>query len=255
MKGVRVVITRAREQASELAVKLLAEGAIPIELPLIELHEPADWGPVDDAISRIESFDWILFTSANAVRLLATRMPAGVSNIRARICCIGPKTASAATAAGWQVTLVPAAYVAESVADAFENEPLLGRQIFLPRAAVARDLVPQALRQRGATVEIVEVYRNAVPVDAPRMAAEVFGNLQAKPDWIALTSSSTVTNLLAVVNREKFAGIRIASIGPATSETARKHGLTVDAEASPHTLDGLIQAIREKTPQRRIVSN
>jgi len=92
-------------------------------------------------------------------------------------------------------------------------------------------------------LDIVEVYRNAVPVDALANAARVFGD---RPDWIAFTSSSTVKNLLAVVEREKLQGVRIASIGPATTETARKHSLHVDAEASPHTLDGLIAAIRNQ---------
>lgn len=240
MKGLKVVITRAREQASELGAKLTTAGATPIELPVIELREPADWSAVDVAVARIDGYDWILFTSANAVRFLATRMPGGVSNIRAKVCCIGPKTRSVAEEHGWRVTLVPEAYVAESVADAFAQEPLEGQRIFLPRAAVARDLVPQALRDRGAQVNIVEVYRNAVPEDAAENAARVFAS---KPDWIAFTSSSTVKNLLAVVDREKIEGVRIASIGPATSETARKYGLTVHAEASPHTLDGLIAAI------------
>jgi uroporphyrinogen III methyltransferase/synthase len=167
-------------------------------------------------------------------------MPGGVFNIAAKVCCIGPKTRAVAEEHGWRVTLVPEAYVAESVADAFAQEPLEGQRIFLPRAAVARDLVPQALRDRGAQVDIVEVYRNAVPVDAAENAVRIFAE---KPDWIAFTSSSTVKNLLAVVDREKLQGVRKASIGPATSETARKNGLTVDVEASPHTLDGLIAAM------------
>jgi uroporphyrinogen III methyltransferase / synthase len=246
MKGLKVVITRAREQASELAAKLLAAGAVPIELPVIELREPADWSEVDHAISRLASYDWILFTSANAVRFLATRMPAGVPNIRAKVCCIGPKTKSVAEEFGWRVTLVPEAYVAESVADAFAQQPLAAQTIFLPRAAVARDLVPQALRERGAQVDVVEVYRNAIPADAAANAERVFAD---PPDWIAFTSSSTVKNLLAVIAREKLANARIASIGPATSETAQKHGLSVDAEADPHTLDGLVEAIRRKANQ------
>jgi uroporphyrinogen III methyltransferase/synthase len=246
LRGVSVVITRAREQASDLAVKLQNAGATVIELPLIELREPLDWAPVDSAIARIRDYDWILFTSANAVRFLATRMPQGVSNIPARVSCIGPKTREVAEAAGWTVTLVPKEYVAESVAAAFETESLEGKKIFLPRAAVARDLVPEALRSRGATVDIVEVYRNAVPEDAPANAVRVF-SADPKPQWIAFTSSSTVKNLLAVIHREALEGVRIASIGPATSETARKHGFTVDAEANPHTLDGLVSAIERQS--------
>jgi len=246
LAGVSVVITRAREQASELAVLLQAAGARVIELPLIELREPEDWQPVDDAVARIQSYNWILFTSANAVRYFGTRVTGDVSNIPARVCCIGPKTREVSEKAGWRVDLVPREYVAESVAEAFAAENLAGAKILLPRAAVARDLVPQALRERGAQVDIVDVYRNIIPEDAPGNANAVFGETP-RPDWIAFTSSSTVKNLLACVPREALVNVKIASIGPVTSETARKHGLHVDVEATPHTMEGLVSAIASTT--------
>jgi uroporphyrinogen III methyltransferase / synthase len=246
LAGVSVVITRAREQASELAVLLQAAGARVIELPLIELRDPENWQPVDDAVARLHTYRWILFTSANSVRYFGTRLTGEVSNIPARVCCIGPKTREVAEKAGWRVDLVPREYVAESVAEAFAAEDLAGARILLPRAAVARDLVPQALRERGAQVDIVDVYRNIIPEDAARNANAVFGE-SVKPDWIAFTSSSTVKNLLACVSRESLENVKIASIGPVTSETARKHALHIDVEAMPHTMEGLVNAIANKT--------
>ena len=110
----------------------------------------------------------------------------------------------------------------------------------LPRAAVARDLVPDTLRERGAVVDVVEAYRTVIPVDATARAKEALAH---KPDWITFTSSSTVTNLIAVAGSEALAGIKIASIGPVTSATARAAGLVVNVEAQPHTIEALVHAL------------
>jgi uroporphyrinogen-III synthase len=130
--------------------------------------------------------------------------------------------------------------VAESLLEALAGEELKGKRILLPRAAVARDLVPVTLRERGAVVDVVEAYRTIIPADAGVRAKEALAH---KPDWITFTSSSTVTNLLAVAGREALAGIKVASIGPVTSATAREAALTVDVEAEPHTIEGLVDAI------------
>ncbi len=139
---------------------------------------------------------------------------------------------------------MPEEYVAESLVKAFAGEPLAGKRILLPRAAVARDLIPAELGKAGAQVDVVEAYRNVVPENAAARAAEIF-SAPKKPDWITFTSSSTVKNLLAIAGRDALDGVRIASIGPVTSATARAHGLKVDAEAKQFTLDGLIEAILE----------
>jgi len=117
---------------------------------------------------------------------------------------------------------------------------LKGKRVLLPRAAVARDLVPDTLRERGAVVDVVEAYRTIITADAAARAKEA---LARRPDWITFTSSSTVTNLLKVAGREALAGIKIASIGPVTSATARAAGLVVDVEAEPHTIEGLVNAL------------
>jgi uroporphyrinogen III methyltransferase/synthase len=114
--------------------------------------------------------------------------------------------------------------------------------VLLPRAAVARDLIPSELEKFGAHIEVVEAYRNVIPEDAAARAHELFSAAK-KPDWITFTSSSTVTNFLEIAGRDALAGVRIASIGPVTSETVREHGLKVDVEAKQFTMDGLVDAI------------
>jgi uroporphyrinogen III methyltransferase/synthase len=158
----------------------------------------------------------------------------------ARVAAIGPATAEAISQLHVKVDVIPENFVAEGLAAAFEQFDMTGRKVLVARAAEGRDVVPEALRQRGARVDVVDIYRNVVPPDAPARAREVFAH---KPDWVTFTSSSTVKNLLSMIDRTALEGVRLASIGPATSETMRKHGLTVDAEAEPHTMEGLVRAM------------
>jgi uroporphyrinogen-III synthase len=114
--------------------------------------------------------------------------------------------------------------------------------VLLPRAAVARDVLPRALRDRGACVDVVEAYRTVVPESAVRQAEQVFGGSR-KPDWVTFTSSSTVQNFLQVAGTKALEGVRVASIGPVTTATAKKLGVAVTVEASPYTTEGLVEAI------------
>ena len=243
--GKTIVITRAAEQAAEFADRLRALGADAIELPVIALEAPADAAPLDRAIANLSSYDWLIFTSANGVRFFLARLdqsPHDLRSLKARICAIGPATRKAIEALHLKVDLMPEEYVAESLVHAFAGASLADKKILLPRAAVARDIIPVELAKLGAQVDVVEAYRNIVPPDAAERAREIFES-EKKLDWITFTSSSTVKNLLAIAGREALAGIRIASIGPVTSETLRAHGLTIDAEAKQFTIDGLIEAI------------
>ncbi|HPQ15155.1 MAG TPA: uroporphyrinogen-III synthase, partial [Bryobacteraceae bacterium] len=227
------------------AARLSAVGAEVIEFPTIEIRPAEDYGPLDDAIRRIASYDWIIFTSVNGVRFFAERMQCcglTMAALRARICAIGPATRRAVEALGLKVDLMPQQYVAESLVAAFEGEDLAGKRILIPRAAIARDVAPAALASRGAHVDVVEAYRTAAPDDAPGRAAQIFGG-DRKPDWITFTSSSTVTNFVAAAGAGSLAGVRVASIGPVTTATARRHGIDVTVEASKFTTDGLIEAI------------
>ncbi len=248
LAGIRIVVTRARDQAGTLSRKLAALGAEVIEFPTIEIRPAADYGPLDAAIAQLASYDWLIFTSANGVRFFMERVSccgASLSDLRARICAIGPATRREVEAIGLRVDLMPAEYVAESLVAAFASEDLAGKRILLPRAAVARDVAPVELAARGAQVDVVEAYRTAIPDEAPALAARIFSG-GSKPDWITFTSSSTVTNFVAAAGASALRGVRVASIGPVTTATARQNGIEVAAEASKFTIDGLIEAILKR---------
>ena len=243
--GQRIVVTRAAEQAGEFSEQLRDLGADALELPVISLQPAADPQPLNSAIQQLETYDWLIFTSVNGVRFFFDRLdrsPRDLRNLRGRICAIGPATRKAIEAMHLKVDLMPAEYVAESVVASFSTFPLLGAQILLPRAAAARDIIPHQLTRRGAHVDVVEAYRTVVPENAATRAHEIFHS-DRKPDWVTFTSSSTVKNLLAIAGREVLVGVRIASIGPVTSQTLRMHDLTVDAEAREFTIPGLLDAI------------
>jgi uroporphyrinogen-III synthase len=139
-----------------------------------------------------------------------------------------------------KVDLMPADYVAESLLEAFADADVAGKRFLLPRAAVARDLIPAELGRRGATVDVVEAYRTEIPEFAHVHAREV---LAEKPDWITFTSTSTVNNFISIAGKSALQGVRVATIGPVTSETCRSRGVAVAVEASPYTIDGLVRAI------------
>lgn len=241
--GQRVVVTRDRRQSAELSEHLEGLGAEALLLPVIEIREPSDSKPLDDAIQSLASYDWLIFTSANAVRYFTDRLDKSLHDLRslkARICAIGSATKAAVEALHLKVDLMPEEYVAESLVQSFAKENLQFRRILLPRAAVARDLVPRELTRRGAHVDVVEAYQTVAPEDLPACARAI---LDRKPHWITFTSSSTVTNFIAAAGREALAEIKVASIGPITSATLREHELEPTVEAQPHTIGGLVSAI------------
>ena len=245
--GRKIVVTRSSGQAAEFSERLRALGADAIELPVISIQPPENPGPIDQAIERLASYDWLIFTSVNGVRFFLDRLDTSrrdLRSLKARICAIGPATRQAVENLHLKVDLMPEEYVAESLVKTLSEERLAGLRILLPRAAVARDLIPTELGKLGAQVDVVEAYRNVVPADAGSRAREIFSGAN-KPDWITFASSSAVKNLLTAAGRDALDGVRIASIGPVTSETARSNGLKVDVEAKQYTQDGLIAAILE----------
>jgi uroporphyrinogen III methyltransferase/synthase len=245
--GKRIVVTRAREQADALAAKLRALGADAIELPAIEIRPAADYGPLDCALANLASYDWLIFTSANGVRFFIERLdrsPHDLRSLRARICAIGPATRAAVEALHLRVDLMGKEYVAEGLLEAFAAHDLAGKRVLLPRAAVARDLVPAELARRDAHVDVVEAYRSAIPDDLPGRAREIFGGPRL-PHCITFTSSSTVQNFVAAAGAQSLAGVKVASIGPITTRTARDLGIEVTAQAREFTIDGLLAAILE----------
>ncbi len=241
MRGQRIVVTRASHQAEELAGPLRELGAEPILLPLIGIAPPDDKAPLQNAAARAAAYDWIIFTSANAIAAFVAELPDTGEWFRPRIATIGPATREVAEEYGLHVELTPEKYIAEALADAFRPYPLDGKRILIPSAAVTRDVVPNELRNRGAEVDVVQAYQNVIPFNAPKQAAEIFQD--PLPDWITFASSSAVDHLLELVPIDVVREIKIASIGPATSATALKHGITVTAEALQHTMAGLIEAM------------
>jgi uroporphyrinogen III methyltransferase / synthase len=243
--GRRIVVTRAREQADALGAKLRALGADVIELPTIEIVPASDYSPLDRAITELPSYDWLIFTSVNGVRFFLERLDRSQQDLRAlraRICAIGDATKQALEVLHLKVDVMGEEYVAESLVEALSKFDLAGKRVFLPRAAVARDVLPRALRDRGACVDVVEAYRTIIPESAPRQAEQIFG-CPRKPDWITFTSSSTVQNFVQAAGANALEGAKVASIGPVTTATAKKLGVAVTVEATPYTTDGLVAAI------------
>jgi uroporphyrinogen III methyltransferase / synthase len=253
--GKKIVVTRDRRQAADLAEPIEALGGEALLLPVIEIREPNDPEPLNRAIANLASYDWLIFTSVNGVRYFLETLDRSAVDLRAlkaKICAIGPATRAAVEALHLKVDKMPEEYVAESLLKALDSEDLNWRRILLPRAAVARDLVPMELRRRGAVVDVVEAYHTGIPENAAERAREI---LARRPDWITFTSSSTVTNFLSAAGNDAgsdaLAGVKIASIGPITSHTACERGLHVDVEARPHTIDALVAAMAESARSRR----
>jgi len=246
--GQRIVITRAREQAGTLALRLRALGADAVELPSIEIRPTEDYSALDSAIANLGVYDWLIFTSANGVRFFLDRLdrsPHDLRAIRGRIAAIGPATKAALEALHLKVDRIGVEFVAEGLLDALSSENMSGKRILLARAAVARDTLPTGQRARGAKVDVAAAYRTVAPENLADRARELLTGPH-KADWITFTSSSTVENLVAAIGPEMLAGIPVASIGPVTSATARKLGIHVTVEASQFDEAGLIEAILAK---------
>lgn len=236
LHGTRVAITRARNSAPDMVLALMQLGAQVIEYPTIEIAPPSSLADLDAALAQLPSFDWLIFTSANAVEAFANRLkasPHDLRQLRARLCTVGPATRKALEAMHLKVDVMPREYVAESIVEAMRDHDMKGRRVLIPRAAQARDTVPNALREMGAEVTIAEAYRTILPASGPAPTA----------DWVTFTSSSTVNNFIALNAPGTIHQYKTASIGPVTSETLRRHGVEPTVEAKPHTTEGLIDAI------------
>ncbi|MBI2705815.1 MAG: uroporphyrinogen-III C-methyltransferase [Actinobacteria bacterium] len=239
--GRRVVVTRTREQASQLSMALRAQGAEPLELPVIEVQPPPDGGAaLRDAATRLPAgaYEWLVLTSPNG----ATRLLGELRDARdlggVRVAAIGPGTADRLRAFHIEADLVPPEAVAESLVAAFPDVDDGGR-VLMARAVVARDVLPAGLRAKGWEVDVVDAYET-VPVKLTAEQREVLGTA----DVVTFTSSSTVTNFVAAAGAGRVPPI-VACIGPVTAATARAEGLKVDVEAITHTIPGLVDALVE----------
>jgi len=257
MKPFRVLVTRAPHQASALAEELRALGAEPLLLPTIELAPPLSWQPLDEACAKLGHFDWLLFTSANAVEAFANRCLARQSeHVRralgtVRVAAIGPATRKALEAAGVRTDLVPAQAVAESFADALRPFAKPGVRFLLLRAEVARDHLPDALRSVGASVTIAPAYRTVTPEGSVQGLRDLLAN--DPPDAVTFTSSSTAHNLLdllAASDVELPASCVRASIGPITSRTLCERGFPPHVESPEATAAALARSLLKYLQQR-----
>jgi uroporphyrinogen III methyltransferase/synthase len=247
--GRRIVVTRAREQASALAERVQAEGAEVLEFPAIEIVPPESWEPLDAALRRIGEYGWIIFTSANGVRFFWERLRAAGrdarSLTRARVAAIGPATAEALRGHGLEPDVVPPEFKAEGLLAALADEPMAGVQVLLPRAATARDVLPATLEQRGATVHVVPAYRTVRSSREVRLLRDLLG--ARRVDAVTFTSSSTVTNFCQALGEADvpalLEGVTIACIGPITAETAREHGLVPHLVCADYTIPALVSAL------------
>lgn len=240
LEGKRVVVTRAAHQAEDLARPLRELGAEPILLPVIGIAPPLDPEPLKQAAAR--PYDWIVFTSTNAVKAFAAHV-ADSAALAARIAVVGASTERIAREHGFRVNLVPEEYVAESLLAALANEDLRDRRILIPSADDARDVLPAGLRELGAIVDVVVAYRNVLPEEAKSLAPSIFR--EPFPDWVTVASPSAAKNLVRLIGTEPLARTRIASIGPVTSAAVRKLGLSVAAEAGVHSIEGLMEAMQK----------
>jgi uroporphyrinogen III methyltransferase / synthase len=248
LHGRRVVVTRARAQASGLAATLRGLGAEVVELPAIRIEPRIDSEEAKHAAGGVGAYDLICLTSPNGVRLLFEAMENAGLDARAlagvTVAAIGPGTARALAEGGVLADIVPERFVAEGLIEALEDEEVAGARVLVARAAEARDVLPDALRERGAEVDVVALYETVreQPGDNEIEAAQT-------ADCITFTSSSTVTNLTEALGDRFPADARIVSIGPITSETIRAAGLTVDVEAERHDIDGLLEALLDDVRQ------
>ncbi len=287
MAAPRVLITRSPHQASTLADQLRACGAEPVLIPTIELTEPTSFAALDAALAHLDRFHWLLFTSTNAVEAFVKRAAssaekrvpqdlgsgAGSSPSEKRedvrlppngstqtisvppdlkIAAIGSATARALETAGLPVHLLPPKAVAESLAEQLLPHALQPdgspTRFLLLRAEIARELLPEALRAAGAEVTIAPAYRNVVPSDSIAAVQRLFSARDLWPAAITFTSSSTATNLIALLEAANLSlpeQILRISIGPITSQTLRDHHLPPHAEAAESNLSGLVAAVAE----------
>lgn len=232
------MVTRKRAQASDLVARLGELGAEVIESPAIEIVDPADGGEaLRAAVGAIGTYDWLVLTSPNGVHRTFAHVPDARALAGVRVAAIGPGTAAALASYRVVADVVPERFVAESLLAALPTPPPDGGRVLLARAAVARDVLPDGLRDAGWEVDVVGAYRTLPLVPSGDVLDAISG-----ADAITFTSSSTVSNFCGAIGAERVPGL-VVSIGPITSGTARARGIDVAAEAEEHTIDGLVGAL------------
>jgi uroporphyrinogen-III synthase len=270
LRGVRVLVGRARHQAGALSAELRKQGALVIEIPFIEIRKPRSFKPLDSSLRNLHTYDWLILTSVNGVDAMWERMSRlGLSldrsregqrsqGNRLRVAAIGPATKNAIEQRGTRVDVVPKEYVAESVVRSLKSK-VKGKRVLLVRAKIARDVIPQELRRAGAQLDVVEAYETVVPRASRTRLQQVMNNPSRRPHVVTFTSSSTVKNFVELLGARQSSksraaqlhGVQAASIGPVTSATLRAFGLPVQIAAKEFTIPGLVSAILSTVARQR----
>ena len=247
--GKGIVITRAKEQADDFAALLNERGARVILFPTISIVPPESYDALDQAVGSIATYDWVIFTSANGIRFFLNRFRELGRDIRdlkgIRICTIGPASASVLEEYGITVDVVPDEYISEGVVDALRRYDMKGKRVLLPRAEIARDVIPDGLAKCGAHVDVVTAYRT---VNSKIDPTELFDLIERKKvDVITFTSPSTVSNFIDIIGSSAALPgyIKIACIGPVTEKAAKNAGFRVDIMHEPYIIAGLVDALEE----------
>ncbi|MDE2666088.1 MAG: uroporphyrinogen-III C-methyltransferase [Acidobacteriota bacterium] len=249
--GKRILITRPRHQSRDFRRALELLGAMAISFPTVEVREPDSWAKLDRALETIDRYDWLIFTSVNGVKYFFNRYFRRHPDIRqlkgVRIAAIGPATRRAVLDFKLAVDTLPSDYQAEGLVESLRGKVVKGMRVLLPRARVAREVLPRELQRQGARVEVVEAYRTGPPENAQFRWAQVLND--APPHMVVFTSSSTVANLADLTRPKSLAeslqGAAVACIGPITAGTARDLGLQVDLVPEKYTTASLIEAMEE----------
>lgn len=246
--GQRIVVTRTRQQVSQLRNLLEELGADVLEAPTIQLVPPASWDEVDEAIQKINQYDWLVLSSINAVQTLAQRLDALSLDARhfagVKIAVIGEPTAEALqTLVGLKADLSPARFIGESLAQVMIKQGVKDQSILCLRADIARPKLPEMLETAGANVTQVTAYESQIVDTLPENVIEAFAQQQV--DWVTFTSASTARNLATLLgdNQKQLANVKIASIGPITTQAVHELGLKVHAEPQSSTIEYLVQAM------------
>ena len=256
LAGRTVVVTRAASQANDFVTELETYGANVIVCPTIEIAEPESYERLDEAIDHLYGYDWLIFTSTNAIDFFLRRLQTRGVNIdqldEIKVCAIGHASADKLRDAHVHVDVIPSQAKAEGVFAALCEyaggaEQLRGLNILLPRAAVGRDYLPKALEEAGARVDVITAYRTVVPEDLDR--GRLSAMLAGSGDCIAFTSSSQVKNLALLFDTHDLSkilsGVTIACIGDVTAATAREHGLKTDIQPAQSAVKDLAKAIAD----------
>jgi uroporphyrinogen-III synthase len=247
MLGKRILVTRGEGQAEEFAALIRMRGGIPVLFPTVRLFPPDDPGPLDGALARLPSFDWILFASANAAIYFCARAaekgicgpPPGV-----RVASVGPGTSRELRRLGFPADLTAERHTAEGLAEALRRQGIAGKRFLLPRAREGRESLPAEIARQGGSVETVVVYRNGLPERDERAARDIVEN---PPDVCTFASPSSFRNFFLLLGEAPAAKVlsvsRIAVIGEVTARAVAERNFEVDIMPEKYTLDGMVEAI------------